>query len=468
MDINLHSFILVMGLLVIGFIIFDGIKKIRDNKKNELSIFDEQEDALPPLTDDDLEHLHQQGFDELEIADDLVDGFTNDYVEKLDDVVPDELMSSHQSHQSNDNQNPSEETIESFSALDGDMSDAGSEVLAEDDLLPYVDDVEIPVRELEKDSKDITPEAAAEPGVSQDHFTFKLSDEPSEQLNSDPEQTPKVKKQRASVEETAKRKAQLEKEERESALKETGEVSQSTEPLELSPEDSVPVLMEPVELGEKVDPNPPVQHELHLPEFVQQTLNEEPVPKGQSKESLADEQLQDYINLNLEEANLDADDPLLQINEEVGERLAEREVAQEVFVIHVLNENGLNGSDLRNVFTACDMRFGEMNIFHRFEKANAQGRIQFSVANALEPGSFDLANMGSLTTTGISLFMSLPGPENAMEAFDAMAEVALVFARNFNASLCDDSHSDLTPQTLEHYRQRIREFSRKRYTTASH
>ena len=136
-------------------------------------------------------------------------------------------------------------------------------------------------------------------------------------------------------------------------------------------------------------------------------------------------------------------------------------MAQEVFVIHVLNENGLSGLDLRRVFTACDMRFGEMNIFHRFEKANAQGKIQFSVANSLEPGSFDMDNMDALSTSGISLFMSLPGPDNAMEAFDAMAEVALVFARNFNANLCDDSHSDLTPQTLEHYRQRIRDFSRK-------
>jgi len=132
-------------------------------------------------------------------------------------------------------------------------------------------------------------------------------------------------------------------------------------------------------------------------------------------------------------------------------------------VINILKQDGsgLLGKDLNHVFSACDMRFGEMDIFHRFEKANAQGKIQFSVANAIQPGTFDMASIDELVTPGISLFMSLPGPEKPMEAFDAMAEVALVFARNFDATLHDDTHSDLTPQTLEHYRNRIREFTRK-------
>ena len=226
------------------------------------------------------------------------------------------------------------------------------------------------------------------------------------------------------------------------------------EDVQVDEKEPVPVLMEPVELGQKVEPNPPKQHELVLPELIQQTLIDEPVitekvEKAETKKSEKTDPLMEYIE------DVQA--------MPVGEKLSEREAAQEIFVINILKQDGqgLLGKDLKHVFQVCDMRFGEMNIFHRFEKANAQGKIQFSVVNAIEPGTFDLASMDNLVTPGISLFMSLPGPEKPMEAFDAMAEVALVFSRNFNATLHDDTHSDLTPQTLEHYRNRIREFTRK-------
>lgn len=455
MDMNLHSFILVMGLLVIGFIVFDGIKKIRESKKNQLLDFDDQlDDSLQDSTLlHDQEELHQHGIDELEIADDLVDGaFSHDLIPDIEtDIHGNITVKSSAEESSEQAASPSEseeinQSVESFSALDDEpnyqkdnpeSSNEPIEVLSKDDLVPYADDVEVSVGEIEKDANPVSdplPEDVATQPIqseSEQHFKFEL------------------------------------KEEADSSPSESVEASEVVKPeLELDPEEAVPVLMEPVELGEEVDPNPPVQHELHLPEFVQQTLQDEPKFETIKKDTPAEAELQDYIDMNLDEADVALQEqPVKAQVEQVGELLAEREPAQEVFVIHVLNEQGLNGADLRRVFTACDMRFGEMEIYHRFEKANAQGKIQFSVANALEPGSFDLNTMDELSTPGISLFMSLPGPENAMEAFDAMAEVALVFARNFNANLCDDSHSDLNPQTLEHYRQRIRDFSRKQFST---
>lgn len=419
MDINLHSFILVMGLLVIGFILFDGIKKIRENRKNQFSSFDtlsDDTDVLNMNTQDNSD-LDEQAYDELEIADDLVDGaFSSDLMQGIEGKFEQPI------------ENVEEELLESFSAQDdsqeqvpSDVKDikqteaeVESDVLATEDLSQFVDDIEVATEFVDQDAKVVNKE---------NHMTFSLNEEP--------EAAPVVNEPANQPEETL----------------------QEIEPLDLS-DHAVPVLMEPVELGEAMEPNPPIQQELHLPDFVQQTLHEEPI--FASKDTPAEEELQDYINLNLDDTSVD-----LQKTDPVGECLAEREAAQEVFVIHVFNEQGLGGFDLRRVFNACDMRFGEMNIFHRFEKASAQGKIQFSVANSLEPGSFNLNTLDELTTTGISLFMSLPGPDKPMEAFEAMAEVALVFARNFNANLCDDSHSDLNPQTLEHYRQRIRDFSRK-------
>jgi len=216
-------------------------------------------------------------------------------------------------------------------------------------------------------------------------------------------------------------------------------------------QEAVPVLMEPVELGGQVESNPPKQHELVLPDYIQQTLQEKPVSDTETE----------IDPLFVDDRAITQDIQLP--SEPVGELLSQRAAAQEIIVINVQKESAplLNGADLYNVFKACDLRHGEMSAFHRFEKANAQGKIQFSVVNTLKPGVFDLNNMENLVTPGISLFMSLPGPENPMEAFEAMSEMAQVFARNFNASLYDDSHSDLTPQTLQHYRHRIREYARK-------
>ena len=118
---------------------------------------------------------------------------------------------------------------------------------------------------------------------------------------------------------------------------------------------------------------------------------------------------------------------------------------------------GFNGEELLHILLACDLRFGKMNIFHRYEKSNARGAVQFSVANAVEPGTFDLNNMHSFTTPGICLFLQLPGPQDAQKALEYMVETAQCIARNLNGDLRDEDRNALTAQTVEHYRSCIRD-----------
>ena len=63
-----------------------------------------------------------------------------------------------------------------------------------------------------------------------------------------------------------------------------------------------------------------------------------------------------------------------------------------------------------------------------------------------------------------NLFMTLPGPKQSITAFNYMIETAQVLVRNLNAELRDDAHSVMTAQTIEHCRQRIRDFERKQLT----
>lgn len=137
---------------------------------------------------------------------------------------------------------------------------------------------------------------------------------------------------------------------------------------------------------------------------------------------------------------------------------------EEILVMHVLatDSDGFQGEDLLNILLGCDCRFGDMNIFHRYEEANGKGRVQFSIVNVVEPGIFKLDSIQEFATPGISLFMCLPGPKEPMEAFNSMVETAQCIVRNLNGTLKDEYRSAMTEQTLEHGRQRIRDYLQRK------
>ncbi len=139
------------------------------------------------------------------------------------------------------------------------------------------------------------------------------------------------------------------------------------------------------------------------------------------------------------------------------------DIDPEVFMLNVLarNPEGFRGEDILHILLACDLRFGEMGFFHRHEQEAGRGPIQFSVANMMKPGVFDIDNMADFTTTGLVFFVTLPGPEDMMTAFDYMLETAQAVARNLQGDVLDETRSVLTRQTLEHTRQKIRDLERR-------
>lgn len=142
---------------------------------------------------------------------------------------------------------------------------------------------------------------------------------------------------------------------------------------------------------------------------------------------------------------------------------ANRPEAREVVVINVLakSEQNFTGTRLKALFEACGLEHGDMDIYHRHEQSDTTSPVQFSVASAVEPGTFKPEDMPELSTPGISFFMSMPGPTNCLQAFEFMLETAQCVVRNLGGELKDERRSVMTPQTIEHCRQRIREFERK-------
>lgn len=149
--------------------------------------------------------------------------------------------------------------------------------------------------------------------------------------------------------------------------------------------------------------------------------------------------------------------------EEAPEARLPRGVEPHVFVLNVVarQESGFAGSDVLQILLACDLRFGDMDFFHRHEQSAGRGPIQFSVANMLKPGVFDIDTMDTLYTRGLMFFVTLPGPEDMLKAFDYMYETAKTVAKNLDGDVLDETRSAVTRQSLEHTRQQIRELERR-------
>ena len=85
---------------------------------------------------------------------------------------------------------------------------------------------------------------------------------------------------------------------------------------------------------------------------------------------------------------------------------------EELIVMNVLAEpdRPFTGDELFATLRTCGLKFGDMNIFHRVEPLTKA--VQYSVASAVEPGTFDMAEMEAIRCPGLCLFMQLPGPED--------------------------------------------------------
>jgi cell division protein ZipA len=131
----------------------------------------------------------------------------------------------------------------------------------------------------------------------------------------------------------------------------------------------------------------------------------------------------------------------------------------EVFMLNVVarSKQGFHGGDILHILLACDLRFGDMGFFHRHEREAGRGAVQFSVTNMMQPGVFDIDNMADMATPGLVFFLTLPGPEDMMQAFDYMLETAKTVARNLDADVLDESRSVVSKQTMAHSRQKIRD-----------
>lgn len=121
----------------------------------------------------------------------------------------------------------------------------------------------------------------------------------------------------------------------------------------------------------------------------------------------------------------------------------------------------IGGAELVVAAEKAGLSYGAMNIFHRLVDGRPEQGPIFSVANMVKPGSFDLRDLESLKTPGLSFFMTLPGPLSGLDAWDTMLPAAQRMAELLNAQVLDDRRNTLGRQRIAHLRDELRAYDRK-------
>jgi len=120
----------------------------------------------------------------------------------------------------------------------------------------------------------------------------------------------------------------------------------------------------------------------------------------------------------------------------------------------------ITGVQLLDASLKSGLVFGERDIFHRIHEEDVEP--VFSMANLTKPGSFDKDAWNTMEIRGVTMFMTLPGPRNALDAWDAMLATSRRLAELLHADLLDDEHQVFTRERSLQIKEELREYERQK------
>lgn len=222
------------------------------------------------------------------------------------------------------------------------------------------------------------------------------------------------------------------------------------------------------ELGDELAPNSPIESAEKKPKKTKAAVHIEPLYEQPVTQAKPARTPINKVNKTPSKATLKRDQIEIDFDNKVSEQTVAPEkiktqLEPQVIILSVVmsaNQQMLGAALLPSLLT-LGLKYGEMNIFHRHEDNAGKGKVTFSLANIMNPGSFDLDSMENFATRGVSLFMTLPNAGDPFYVFEQMLNAAKQLAQEFNAQVLDDKRNVMTKQTEQHYLSKIREFDRK-------
>ena len=146
----------------------------------------------------------------------------------------------------------------------------------------------------------------------------------------------------------------------------------------------------------------------------------------------------------------------------VGARPGDRQIERIVtlFVAARVGET-LALSDVVVAAEKAGLQFGDMGIFHRLVLGKKVEGPVFSMANMVKPGNFDMSELDDARTPGVTLFMTLPGPLAALDAWEMLLPTAQRLAEILDAQVLDEGRNALGRQRIAHLRDEMRAWDRQ-------
>jgi len=194
-----------------------------------------------------------------------------------------------------------------------------------------------------------------------------------------------------------------------------------------------------------------------LPEFTARSLDD--VDEGVGAVRIISSGAPEISDEDL--SSFSADDETLEQAASEEENTSDPEQAasslpNDIVVLYILAKPNkqLVGSQINSSAQAMGLSFGEMNIFH-YRK---ESRNVFSLANMLEPGSFDASTIHDLKTTGLTVFMQIQG-DDPLDDLTEMLQRSYQLAGLLDARLCNHRREPLTEQDAENYRTQVANFT---------
>lgn len=150
-------------------------------------------------------------------------------------------------------------------------------------------------------------------------------------------------------------------------------------------------------------------------------------------------------------------DEIPTLTEVVGAAKQPKPLPEIVVALTIIARRGqtISGKALVDAVRQAELRHGTHRIFHRITD---RGTL-FSLANILEPGTFDLDAMDKFTTPGVALFARLPSKHPGAHVMQEMIATAQRLAQLLNADLCDERRVPLTDQGLSRLLEKARPYA---------
>ena len=187
-----------------------------------------------------------------------------------------------------------------------------------------------------------------------------------------------------------------------------------------------------------------------------------------SKEELTADDLADVKSIVAERKQVisNADDVTL-IVELTSDQIAP--AGEQLFVpITIIARHGrqFTGENLKIAMEECGFYLDRSGVYY-LDVKDQQGFQQklLGLANIVEPGTFDDEGLSTFDTPGLVLYLHLPAPIEARDAFSMLIDKGRELSALLFGDMCDETRSILTNQTISHLKEKVEAYRFKQKMT---